>query len=117
MKASKQTNRKTHLIRTGILRIFNYVSLLLILILFHQHYLFVCFLFLSPFFASADHPDADADEEEGHIPNENEKEINKDKERIEDDTLSDEQGSPDQPNNEISISLLRAKNLSLLQSQ
>lgn len=45
-----------------------------------------------------------------------ESDINKDKERIEDDSLSD-QGSPDQPNNEISISLLRAKNLSLLQSQ
>lgn len=62
-------------------------------------------------------PDADADEDEGHISNDNEKDINKDKERIEDDTLLDEQGSPDQPNNEISISLLRAKNLSLLQSQ
>lgn len=45
-----------------------------------------------------------------------ESDINKDKERIEDESLSD-QGSPDQPNNEISISLLRAKNLSLLQSQ
>lgn len=65
---------------------------------------------------SAD-PDADADEEEGRISNENEKDINKDKERIEDDTLLDERGSPEQPNNEISISLLRAKNLSLLQSQ
>lgn len=45
-----------------------------------------------------------------------ESDINKDKERIEDDSLCD-QGSPDQPSNEISISLLRAKNLSLLQSQ
>lgn len=48
---------------------------------------------------------------------ENEKEINKDKDRIENETLSDEHGSPEQPNGEISISLLRAKNLSLLQSQ
>lgn len=59
----------------------------------------------------------DADEEEGHIINETDKEINKDKERIEDEPLCDEQGSPDQTNGEISISLLRAKNLSLLQSQ
>lgn len=36
---------------------------------------------------------------------------------MDDETLSDEQGSPEQPNGEISISLLRAKNLSLLQSQ
>lgn len=61
--------------------------------------------------------DNDADEEEGHIVNETDKEINKDKERIDDETLCDEQGSPEQPNGEISISLLRAKNLSLLQSQ
>lgn len=61
--------------------------------------------------------DTDADEEEGHIVTETEKEINKDKDRIDDETLSDERGSPEQPNGEISISLLRAKNLSLLQSQ
>lgn len=61
--------------------------------------------------------DTDADEEEGHIVNEAEKEINKDKERIDDEVLCGEQGSPEQPNGEISISLLRAKNLSLLQSQ
>lgn len=61
--------------------------------------------------------DTDADEEEGHIINETEKEINKAKERIDDEALCDEQGSPEQPNGEISISLLRAKNLSLLQSQ
>lgn len=62
--------------------------------------------------------DNDADEEEGHIVNETEKEIkDKVKERIDDEPLCDQQGSPEQPNGEISISLLRAKNLSLLQSQ
>ncbi|XP_055382147.1 putative uncharacterized protein DDB_G0294196 isoform X2 [Condylostylus longicornis] len=67
--------------------------------------------------------DTDADEEEGHIGNDeeggNEKDINRDKDhRInEDDTSpSDEKGSPE-ANGEISVSLIRAKNLSLLQSQ
>lgn len=73
------------------------------------------FFFIS-FTLTAD-PDADADDDEGHISNDNEKDINKDKDRIEDDALLDDQGSLDQSNNEISISLLRAKNLSLLQSQ
>lgn len=62
--------------------------------------------------------DADADEDEGHIAIDNEKDINgKEREKSEHDSMADEQCSPDQPNGEISISLMRAKNLSLLQSQ
>lgn len=72
-------------------------------------------IILFAFFQLGD--DTDADEDEGHISHECEKDINKDKDRIEDDTLCDDQSSPEQPNGEISVSLLRAKNLSLLQSQ
>lgn len=61
--------------------------------------------------------DADADEDEGHAGADNDKEINKDREKVDDESISDDQGSPEQPNGEISISLMRAKNLSLLQSQ
>ncbi|XP_055910642.1 uncharacterized protein LOC129945007 [Eupeodes corollae] len=63
--------------------------------------------------------DTDADEEEGHVE-EGESELNRDRnDRTEDllDQGDDVRDSSDQPNGEISVSLLRAKNLSLLQSQ
>lgn len=60
--------------------------------------------------------DAEADEDEGHFTNGNEKDDGKDKDRIDDESFSEE-GSPEHQNGDISVSLLRAKNLSLLQSQ
>lgn len=74
-------------------------------------------LVLNKFIYFAENTESEADEEDTHIANESDNEVNKDNERIDGDTMCDEQASPDQPNNEISISLLRAKNLSLLQSQ
>lgn len=72
----------------------------------------IVFFFFVPF---ADDGDTEADEEEGHFTNDNEKDENKEKDRI-DETMSEE-GSPEHPNGDISVSLLRAKNLTLLQSQ
>lgn len=60
--------------------------------------------------------DAEADDDEGHYTNENEKYDGKEKDRIDDETFSEE-SSPEHQNGDISVSLLRARNLSLLQSQ